>query len=59
MYITYTDIYYRQRQDILDILNAPEIGLLFIIRSHLILLTGHCRPTTTTAITTIQSYMNE
>ena len=30
IYITYTDIYYRQRQDTLDILNAPEIGLLLI-----------------------------
>ena len=43
IYITYADIYYRQRQDILDVLNAPEIGLLLFTWSHLILLTGHCR----------------
>ena len=50
MYITYTDIYYRQRQDILDILNAPEIGLLLIIRSYLIDYLGIIATTTTTTL---------
>ena len=43
LHITCADIYYRQWQDILDILNAPEIGLLLITWPYLILLTGHCR----------------